>query len=172
MAESQAPASLVTSAVSRRQRSEVVAAIMLGLFLPAVNAATSAEDRANAALQLTQLAAALAEYRAVHGAYPDKLDDLLPGVLGKLPVDIHNTIPFFYKRDGEGYLLYSAGDNGVDDGGSNEQLRISAGQSLDAADSAEVEGQQLKIPVGADDFSIRLPREPFKLPKVMPNADE
>jgi hypothetical protein len=171
MAESRAPASLVASAVSRRQRSEVVAAIMLGLFMPAVHATINAQDRANTALQLTQLAAALAEYRAVHGAYPDKLDDLVPGVLDKVPVDIHNALPFFYKRDGEGYLLYSAGDNGADDGGSNEQLRIHAGQPLDSADPAEVEVLQSKIPAGSDDFSIRLPRQPFKLPKVAPNAD-
>jgi len=171
IAESQAPTSLVVSAVSRRQRSEVVAAMMLGMFLPAVNAATNAEDRANATMQLTQLAAALAEYRAVQGAYPDKLNDLVPGVLDKLPVDIHNAIPFFYNRDGEGYLLYSAGENGADDGGSNERLRIHTGQPLDSLDQAEAEKLQSKIPTGADDISIRLPREPLKLPTVAPNAD-
>jgi hypothetical protein len=170
-ANAQTPTRLALSAVSRRQRSEVVAALMLGLFLPMVDVTVHNEDRANAAAQLTQLAAALAEYRAAHGAYPAKLDDLAPAFLEKPPTDFFNAAPFFYKRDGEGYLLYSAGENGADDGGSNEILQIHIGQPLEWFDQAEAEKLRSKIPARADDISIRLPREPLKLPTVAPNAD-
>jgi hypothetical protein len=171
VAESQRPVKIALSAVSRRQRSEVVAAIMLGLFLPALDAAIAAEDRANATMQLTQLAAALADYRAAHGAYPEVLEHLAPGVLDKLPVDIHTASPYVYKRDGEGYLLYSRGDNGTDDGGSNEQTNTLAGQSLGDLDEAETQNLQSKIPPGADDISIRLPHATLELPSLPPPAN-
>jgi hypothetical protein len=169
VAENQRPMKLALSTVSRHQRSEVIAAMMIGMFLPAVSAATNAEDRANAVMQLTQLAAALAEHRAAHGEYPVKLDQLVPGVLDKLPLDIHTASPFIYRRDGDGYLVYSAGDNGKDDGGSNERMNILAGRSNDDDASQTVaETAQPLIPAGADDFSIRLPRQALELPKIPP----
>jgi hypothetical protein len=164
VAESQRPMKLALAAVSRQQRSEVVAAMMLGIFLPAIDAATAAEDRANATMQLTQLAAALSEYRAVHGVYPENLDELNPSILEKLPVDIHAGSPFFYKRETDGYILYSAGSNRKDDGGSNEQINVYAGQPLNELDDAEATTLHSKIPAGADDISIRLPHPPFVLP--------
>jgi hypothetical protein len=173
--EAQRPTKIALSAISRQQRSEIVAAMMLGVFLPAIDAAAAAEDRANAQLQLTQLAAALAEYRAVHGAYPEALDDLVPGVFDKLLVDIHTASPFIYKRDDVGYLLYSAGDNGRDDGGSNEMQSILAGRSV-YDDGANFDQPQSKIPADADDISIRLPRPPLRLPvpasRGVPAPDE
>jgi hypothetical protein len=37
------------------------------------------------------------------------LEELVPSVLAALPVDLYNAKPFVYKRDGDGYLLYSLG---------------------------------------------------------------
>ncbi|MCI0492137.1 MAG: hypothetical protein L0Z07_04280, partial [Planctomycetes bacterium] len=151
--------------VSRRHRSKLVSAKMLAMCLPPVSAATDVEDRANCTIELTRLAAALAVYRAEHGAYPEKLDELAPGVLGELPVDLYNAKPFVYKRTDDGYLLYSAGENGTDDGGSHEQWEILEGRSLNDLDDAEAEKLRPKIPAGTDDISIRVPRPPFALPK-------
>jgi hypothetical protein len=173
--EAQSPARIVLSAVSRQQRSELVSSTMIGIFLPHIEAATTVEDRANAELQLTQLAAALAEHRAVHGAYPEKLGELVPAIVDKLPVDVHTASPFIYKRDDAGYLLYSAGDNGKDDGGSNEMQSVLAGRSV-YDDGANYDQLQSKIPAGADDISIRLPRPPLQLPfpasRGVPAPDE
>ena len=36
------------------------------------------------------------------------------------PVDLYNAAPYIYKRTADGYLLYTAGNNGSDDGGGNE----------------------------------------------------
>ena len=47
---------------------------------------------------------------------------MAPGVLDKLPVDLYNAKPFVYKPTSDGYLLYSRGANGTDDGGSNDLL--------------------------------------------------
>jgi hypothetical protein len=171
-AESQSPARIALSAFSRQQRSELMASIMLGIFLPAIEAMIAAEDRASADLLLTQLAAALAEYRAVHGAYPEKLSELVPGILDKLPVDVHTASAFFYKRVDGGYLLYSGGDNGADDGGSNEQQSILAGRSVYDLDQANYDHLQSKIPAGADDISIRLPRPVMKFPQISAQVEE
>jgi hypothetical protein len=172
VAESRMPSNWLAGVISRQQRSKLVSSIMLGLFLPAVNAATASEDRANATLELTRFAAALAVYRAEHGAYPDKLDDLVPNVLDALPIDLYNAKPFVYKRDGDGYLLYSLGENGTDDGGSNQQLRLLKGGPIDELNEVEAPSTDSSIPNGADDMSIRVPRPAFKLPDLSPPPGE
>jgi hypothetical protein len=163
--EFRAPVSWLGSVMNRQQRSKLVSSMMLGLFLPAISAATVTEDRANALLELTRLAAALAVYRAEHRAYPDQLDSLVPGVLEALPVDLNNAKPFVYKREGEGYLLYSLGANATDDGGSNSQLRIWKGQPLSELDDNEVQAKG-GIPTGSDDFSVRVPQPAFEFPNL------
>jgi hypothetical protein len=170
--ETRAPKRMLAGIVSRQQRSKVVSGIMLSLFLPAVNAATGAEDRQNETLQLTRMAAALAVYRAEHGAYPTTIDELVPGIIERLPVDLFSGMPFVYKRSEEGYLLYGLGANGTDEGGSNEMYRVLKGQQIDMLEESEAEAQQMQIPKGADDFSILVPRPAFELPKTMAPTTE
>jgi hypothetical protein len=172
VSETRTPTRMLAGVVSRRQRSKIVSGIMLGLFLPAVNAATEAEDRQNTTLELTRLAAALAVYRAEHGAYPATIDELVPGVIARLPVDVLSGKPFVYKRGAEGFLLYGVGPNGKDEGGSNERYRVLKGQEIDLLDELEAEAQQIQIPKDADDISILVPRPAFELPKVVePSAE-
>jgi hypothetical protein len=158
--------------LSRRQRSQVVAEVTLSLVLPALSAALQAQDRGNIDYVLVQLAAALAVYRAETGTYPDTLDALVPGVMPQLPVDLFHGKPFVYQRDGEGYLLYSTGSNGVDENGSNEDMRVFQGQPLDDLDDAQAEPLLPQIPRGADDHSIRVPRPTLSLPTAIPPAGE
>jgi len=157
------PGRLIAAVLSRNARSDLVGTIITSLLLPALTAANAAEDRNNSLLSLTQLAASLAAYRAEHGSYPERLDDLVPAIIPQLPVDIFHAKPFVYRQTDDGYLLYSIGPNGKDDGGNNEQMLIYEGHSL--VDLDETEAARANIAEGADDFSIRLPRPPFKLPK-------
>ena len=90
----------------------------------------------------------------------------MPDILEKLPVDLYNAKPFIFQRDGDGYLLYSLGENGVDDGGSNERLRLHKGTSVDELSEAESRGVLPQTAMGADDMSIRVPRPEFKLPTL------
>ena len=53
-------------------------------------------------------ALALKIYRCEKGAYPDKLDELMPGVLEKLPVDPLTGKPFNYKKMPKGGFMLSA----------------------------------------------------------------
>ena len=123
------PGKVLGSAFSRTSRSKNVANVLSDLFLPAVVAAKGAEDRANALLQLQQVASALAVYRLEHGDYPNSLDTLVPAMIDVVPVDPYGNA-LKYKRATDGYLLYSFGKNGsVDDGGS-QRVRTRSIQGL------------------------------------------
>jgi len=68
------------------------------------------------ALLIAQLA--LQAYRADNGHYPDTLPSLAPRYVQRAPLDPFDpATPLRYRRDGDGYVLYSVGPDGVDDGG-------------------------------------------------------
>lgn len=72
--------------------------------------------------QLTVTALAIRRYQLKHeGAVPPSLEALVPGYLDKLPVDPWDGKTLRYRVEGDGYLLYSVGMNGVDDGGDASQ---------------------------------------------------
>lgn len=59
-------------------------------------------------------------YRRDHGEPPQGLADLVPEYLGSIPLDpLHDNQPLIYRRDDSelGYILYSVGYDGVDNGG-------------------------------------------------------
>jgi hypothetical protein len=59
----------------------------------------------------------LAAYRADQGAYPATLADLVPKYVAEIPRDVFNGAGLHYQANGGGYLMYSVGGNGKDDGG-------------------------------------------------------
>ena len=73
--------------------------------------------------ELTSLAFALAQYRADHNSYPQKLADLVPKYAAEIPKDLFNDSDLHYAREDDGYLLYSVGVNGRDDGGKGYEER-------------------------------------------------
>jgi len=70
-----------------------------------------------AEIRLTQVALALAVYKAAHGAYPAALTDLSPDELASVPLDPFVDRPFVYAPTAKGFTLYSVGPNMVDDRG-------------------------------------------------------
>lgn len=75
------------------------------------------DARLSAHLGLLRLQLALQEHRGRFGAYPSRLEQLSSS-LKSLPPDPFTGKPFVYRRSGPGYVLYSVGQNRVDDGGS------------------------------------------------------
>src|SRR5690606_11926205 len=78
----------------------------------------------------TRLMLALEIYRAERGAYPERLDDLVPGVLAAVPTDPFSGRPYAYRLLSAGeapgrwpYTLSSVGADGVDDAGSGDASR-------------------------------------------------
>jgi hypothetical protein len=56
-------------------------------------------------------------YKSRTGEYPDKLEALVPGILKEIPADPFTGKPLVYRREGEGFIVYSLGSNAKDDGG-------------------------------------------------------
>jgi len=56
-------------------------------------------------------------YKSRTGHYPETLDELVPGLLTEVPIDPFTGNPFVYRREGEGFIVYSLGSNEKDDGG-------------------------------------------------------
>jgi hypothetical protein len=75
-----------------------------------------AADQGETQEMVGRLAFSLAAYRADHGTYPDSLGALVPRYASRVPSDPFTEQPLRYRREGSGFLLYSVGHNGVDDG--------------------------------------------------------
>jgi hypothetical protein len=84
-----------------------------GLFM------ADARSVADARVTLTSLA--LERYRTVHGAYPDDLTKLVPEFMAAIPIDPLDGKPLRYRCLDGGFVVYSVGYNGKDDGGSEER---------------------------------------------------
>ena len=75
------------------------------------------DDRALMRNYLVGLSLSLAHYRLEKGSYPEKLSQLSPRYIGKVPDDFFVGQPLRYERKETGYLLYSQGPNRKDDSG-------------------------------------------------------
>lgn len=82
----------------------------------------------------------LARHRLAAGAYPETLDGLAPDLAAELPdpVDPCTGKTLVYRREGEGFVLYSLGKNQKDNGG------------------LAAEPGKMEIPADADDIAFRL----------------
>ncbi|MEM6799455.1 MAG: hypothetical protein AAF589_08065 [Planctomycetota bacterium] len=155
-------ARLAAAFFSRKERSQRISDIWVSLMTPALEVAVQAEDRQKTLRQLTITAAALGVYRAEQGAYPESLAELVPGVLDEVPIDLFSEQPFVYQRKPDGgYLLYSVGPNGRDDGGDCYLNEIAGGDWV--ADPVEH-----FVAKEDGDIVIRVPLPPMPVP---PAAD-
>ena len=91
--------------------------ILSKLFLSSLPNVIDSDDEALMKNYLVGLSLSLAHYRLEQGQYPDKLTDLMPQYTAKVIDDFFVEKPLHYERQGTGYLLYSVGKNGKDDGG-------------------------------------------------------
>jgi hypothetical protein len=74
--------------------------------------------RAETERSLVLAAVALSRYKLRHGAMAQSLSDLVPEFLSSTPVDYMDGQPLrFSVESGAGFVLYSVGEDGQDDGG-------------------------------------------------------
>ena len=96
-----------------RKIGDVVAAVLLPGLIPA----QAAEERLRQRSHNLEVALALAGFHADRGRYPEKLGQLTPRYLAKIPVDHFSGKSLIYNPTDAGYLLYSVGKNMKDDAG-------------------------------------------------------
>lgn len=96
--------------------SERLGQVLLTFFMHDPQHYLRIENRGTMRFELSRLGFALTAYHADRHAYPEKLADLVPTYLAKVPDDIFTGSGLHYRREGKGYLLYSVGINGKNDG--------------------------------------------------------
>ncbi len=70
-----------------------------------------------AQIDCTRVALGIERYRLAKGALPKVLDDLVPQYIDKVPIDPFDGEPLRYKLTEPGYIVYSIGEDGTDEGG-------------------------------------------------------
>jgi hypothetical protein len=109
---------------------------------PAVGAAVKFQDSTACQIAGTRIMLALEAYRARNGNYPSALNELTPDILAQLPIDpLSPNGEFKYRllstdASGPGFVLYSVGADGQDNGGTaapkpNEALDPGQGKGFD-----------------------------------------
>lgn len=75
-------------------------------------------------------AIALKRFQLEHGQWPEALSDLVPGFLPSVPIDPYDGKPLKFHPNADGtFLLYSVGEDGVDDGGDPTSTTAAGGSS-------------------------------------------
>ncbi len=91
--------------------------VLVRLFCPALDSCLMKFSSVQATIDEAAIACALERHRLANGQFPDKLDALVPRFMAALPHDIITGEPLKYRKDGDGFVLYSVGWNEKDDGG-------------------------------------------------------
>jgi hypothetical protein len=99
-----------------KAKGEAVGDILLVQLFPSLNG-PNANDLIRQKSDNLRVAFALAMHHCDFGKYPEKLAELTPKYLEEAPKDLFSGSELIYRPTGTGYLLYSVGLNGKDDGG-------------------------------------------------------
>src|SRR5262249_47611630 len=78
---------------------------------------TAAYVRVTAQLRCARVMLAAERYRQLHGRWPEKLDELVPEFLDKVPLDPFDSQPLRWVRRSDGWTVYSVSADATDDGG-------------------------------------------------------
>ena len=60
-------------------------------------------------------------YRRQRGTLPERLEQLAPDFLPEVPIDPFADQPLRYRVDENAYVVYSVGEDGVDDAGKGDE---------------------------------------------------
>ena len=73
--------------------------------------------------RVTRAALAVERFRLGAGALPENLADVVPRYLDVLPEDPYDGNPLRYRKLDKGFVVYSIGKDGIDDGGEPQEAR-------------------------------------------------
>ena len=91
--------------------------VMLHVLMPAHSRIFQVSLNNNARLRTVRVGLAIERYRLANGKLPENLAELVPAYLDAVPKDPFDGQELRYKRLEKGYVVYSIGGDGSDDGG-------------------------------------------------------
>ena len=91
--------------------------IITRMLLSNMDGLVTKNAKHNAEVEVARVGLGLKIFRQKNGAYPDSLDKLAPEFLDVIPVDPFTGQALVYRKDGEGFVLYSVGSDLKDDNG-------------------------------------------------------
>jgi hypothetical protein len=94
--------------------------IFLHSLMPAYSSVIALNIRNIAYLRVTQAALAVQRYRLKNNKLPDSLDSLVPDYFETVPLDPYDGKKIRYKKIDPGFMVYSIGENRIDDGGKEQ----------------------------------------------------
>ena len=107
----------IKRAVSPKERGRVFGQMLFAGSIPMFVKVNDAADRIQQVFDTVAVAFALTWYQRVNGRYPDSLAKIAPTYLKTVPGDVFSGKELIYRPNANGFLLYSVGVNGQDDGG-------------------------------------------------------
>jgi hypothetical protein len=90
---------------------------LTGLLLPPISRSVQREASTQAQMRLATTALAIERFRLDRGRLPADLNELMPQFLLEMPKDPFDGASLRYKSLARGYVIYSVGSDGHDDGG-------------------------------------------------------
>ncbi|MFO0878872.1 MAG: hypothetical protein U0840_16140 [Gemmataceae bacterium] len=99
-------------------------------LMPSAGKTAEAALRDRAYLGCLEMALAAEQYRLRHGHWPKSLADLGPDLAKEVPDDPFTGKKLLYRTDNEGCIVYSTGQDGVDDAARKLSLRQDPGTDL------------------------------------------
>lgn len=86
-------------------------------WIPSIGHSLVLEGETVARLRAARAALAVERFRNATGKLPDRLSELVSTYLDEIPADPFDGKPLRFKRPATGYVIYSVGEDGTDDGG-------------------------------------------------------
>jgi len=118
------------------------------LLFPAIGMARQATVRVKLNADSVQAALAVIRYQRQHGQWPESLDSLVGTFLKTVPTDPFDGQPLRYRLQDDGFVIYSVGVNGVDDGGQSVLLRSDGSFVEDPAAESDTDALR-PLPAGS-----------------------
>lgn len=100
--------------------------IILRMIMPALSRVTTIDIRTIAQLRTAQVGLAIERYRLATGSLPKTLAELRPTYIDAIPKDPFDGKDLRYKKLETGFVVYSIGEDGKDDGGKEKQRKKSS----------------------------------------------
>ncbi len=98
---------------SVEDRTHGIIGIFGAVLLPVFPEAQVKEMHARAQEEVTMSGAMVLAFKARHDRWPERLEETMPTA----PIDPFTHRPLRYRREASGFIIYSLGSSGIDDGG-------------------------------------------------------